>query len=253
MEITLLGTGTSQGVPIIGCNCETCTSTDSRDNRLRTSAMIKVNGRTIIIDAGPDFRQQMLREKVSKIDALLLTHEHKDHIGGLDDIRPFNFLQHQAIDIYCESNVQTTIRREFSYSFSEQKYPGVPEMNLKTIDESTFSIDDILIQPIRVMHWELPILGYRIGNFTYITDASFISDSEIEKIKGTQILVVNALRERKHYSHFNLEEAISFVEKVKPKQAFFTHISHSLGRYSVINNQLPENISYGFDGLKILL
>jgi len=253
MEITLLGTGTSQGVPVIACNCEVCNSTDKRDNRLRSSAMIKVNNKTIIIDAGPDFRQQMLREKVTDIDAILLTHEHKDHTGGLDDIRPFNFANKHSIDIYCEENVINSIKNDYAYAFEEDKYPGVPQMNLHEIDENEFILGDIKITPIRIMHFNLPILGYRIGDFSYITDASFIEDSEIEKLKGSDVLIVNAVRKRKHYSHFNVQEATDLIAKVQPKRAFLTHISHSIGKYEDFNKELPKPISLGYDGLKILL
>jgi len=253
MEITLLGTGTSQGVPMIGCKCEVCTSTDIHDNRLRSSAMVKVNGKTIIIDAGPDFRQQMLREKVNDIHAILLTHEHKDHTGGLDDIRPFNFRNRHSIDIYCEELVQNTIKSDYSYAFGDDRYPGVPQMNLHTIDENPFFIGDIKIIPIRVLHMNLPILGFRINDFTYITDASFISEMEIEKLKGTHTLIVNAVRKRKHYSHFNVRDALDLIKRVKPQQAYFTHISHSLGKYSEVNKELPEHVALGYDGLKILL
>lgn len=247
MKITLLGTGTSQGVPIIGCKCEVCLSKDEHDKRLRSSVMVETDGLTIVIDSGPDFRQQMLRAGVEHLDALLFTHEHKDHIAGLDDIRGFNFIQGEAIDVFASERVQEAIKREFPYIFADTKYPGVPEINLITINKTVFEIKGLPVQPIDVMHMRLPVLGFRIGDFTYITDANFISVSEKEKIKGSKILVLNALRKEKHISHYNLEEALALVEELKPDVAYFTHISHQLGLHAEVECSLPSNVHLGFD------
>jgi len=253
VEVTFLGTGTSQGVPVIACECEVCKSNNPRDNRTRSSVMVREGNTTIIIDAGPDFRQQMLREKVKGIDAILITHEHKDHVAGLDDIRPFNFIKNNHIDIFCEKAVDETIRREFAYVFTGQKYPGIPKMRISLIDDSPFFIQDVKVTPIRVMHMDLPIFGYRIGDFVYITDASFIPESEYSKLTDVNVLVVNALRKRKHYSHFNLEQALQEVEKIKPKKAFLTHVSHQIGLYEYESKTLPSNVSYAYDGMKLSL
>ncbi len=249
MKITILGTGTSQGVPVIACKCKVCQSADPRDNRTRTAAMVEVDGKTIVIDAGPDFRQQMLREKVQDIDAILFTHEHKDHIAGLDDIRAFNFINKKVIDVYAEDRVIKSLKREYYYVFSMYKYPGIPQMNLHSIDNQAFEIQGIKIIPIRAIHLELPIFGYRIGNFTYITDANYIADEDIEKMKGSKVIVVNALRKEKHVSHFSLSEAVELAVSLRPQHAYITHMSHQMGLHEDVNSELPRHVSLAYDGL----
>ncbi|MCB9055533.1 MAG: MBL fold metallo-hydrolase [Chitinophagales bacterium] len=251
MKITFLGTGTSSGVPMIGCTCPVCTSTDKKDNRLRSSIMIESAKTTLVVDTGPDFRYQMLRQKVNKLDAVLFTHPHKDHLAGLDDIRAFNFFQKKPIDIYADSLTEEAIRRDFYYAFSDTKMPGVPELDLYTITLESFVIGDIPVTPILVWHLKMPVLGFRFGKFTYITDANRIDDNEKEKIKGSDVLVLNALRKQKHISHFNLEEAIQLVKELKVPQGYFTHISHQLGKHADIENELPEGIDLAYDGLEL--
>ena len=251
MRVTFLGTGTSQGVPLIGCNCIVCSSNNPREKRLRSSILIEVDGISIVIDTGPDFRQQMLREKIRNVDAVLFTHEHKDHVSGLDDIRAYNFLHKKKIDIYASENVQAALKREFHYIFQSEKYPGVPEINLNTIGNEPFYINHIKIIPIEVLHYKLPVLGFRINDFTYITDANYISDKEKEKVKGSKIIVLNALRKEKHISHFTLNEAIELMEELKPQKGYFTHISHQLGLSDKLENELPSFIKLSYDGLKI--
>ncbi len=253
MKVTFLGTGTSQGVPVIACKCETCQSEDKRDKRLRSSIMIELDDKTIVIDTGPDFRQQMLREKVEDITAILFTHEHKDHIAGLDDIRAFNYIHKRAMEIYADARVEKALRREYAYVFAEDKYPGIPEMNVHIINNQQFYLDDLMITPIRLMHYKLPIFGFRIKDFTYITDTNYIAPEEKEKIKGTKVLVVNALRKKKHISHFNLEEALALIKEIKPERAYLTHISHLMGRQADVEKELPENVFFAYDGLKLEL
>lgn len=251
MEITFLGTGTSQGVPIVGCKCSVCLSENKKNKRLRTSAFIEVNGVKLVIDTGPDFRQQMLVNQITDVDAILFTHEHKDHIAGLDDIRPINFLHNKDMPLYAESRVCEALKRDFHYAFAEKKYPGVPNLVLNEIENKSFKIKGIDVLPIRVLHHKLPVLGFRIKNFAYITDANFISEEEIKKLENLDTLVLNALRHEKHISHFNLEEALDVVGKVKPKKTYFTHISHLLGCHDEVMQILPKNIELAYDSLKI--
>ena len=251
LKITFLGTGTSQGVPVIACECEVCKSLDTKDKRLRSSVMIESQGNVIVIDTGPDFREQMLREKVKHLDAVLLTHAHKDHVAGLDDVRAFNYIQKKAIDLYALDDVNIAIRNEFSYAFAIYKYPGVPEINLHSIENKPFSINHIEVLPIEVMHFGLKILGYRIGDFTYITDANFISEHELEKVKGSKVVVLNALRKKKHVSHFSLNEAVAVLERIQPERAYLTHVSHMMGFHEEVQKELPSFIKFAYDGLSI--
>lgn len=250
MKLTILGSGTSTGVPVISCKCAACTSTDSRDKRLRASILIEKNGRIIVIDTGPDFRAQMLREKVENLDAILFTHSHKDHVGGLDDVRPFNYLQNKSIPVYAEKQVIDVLQREMPYAFNTKNpYPGVPKLDIFTINEQPFEIFGIKIIPIRAMHHNMPVLGFRIDDFTYLTDAGSIKDTEIEKIKGSSIFIINGIQWEKHYSHFNVEEAIDVIKKVHPKQAFLTHISHHLGPHAEAEGKLPSGVHIAYDGM----
>lgn len=251
MKITFLGTGTSQGIPVIGCDCVVCKSQDQRDRRLRVSVLIETGQENIVIDSGPDFRYQMLRAEVRDLDAIVFTHEHKDHIAGLDDIRPFNYLRHKVIDIYAVPRVQEALRREFAYVFAEVKYFGVPQINLHTVTDAPFNIGTSTFTPIEVLHYKLPVLGYRIKDFTYITDAKTISDESLEKIKGSKILVVNALQKQEHISHFTFAEAIEFAERAGAEMTYFTHISHNLGLHQEVETELPPNIRLAYDGLTL--
>lgn len=252
MKITFLGTGTSQGIPVITCNCVVCQSTDHRDKRLRVSVLIETDDKTIVIDSGPDFRYQMLRAGVKDLDAILFTHEHKDHVAGLDDIRPFNYLLKKNIDIYATERVEHALKKEFSYIFCEAQYPGLPQIDLHTITDQPFHIGATEIVPLNIMHYKLPILGFRINDFSYITDAKTISEDTLEKVKGTRILVVNALQREQHVSHFTLDEAIDFAQKIGAEATYFTHISHNLGLHAVVEKDLPANIKLAYDGLTIL-
>ncbi|MBP6456694.1 MAG: MBL fold metallo-hydrolase [Chitinophagaceae bacterium] len=252
MEITFLGTGTSQGVPIIACKCNVCSSENKKDNRLRSSIHIQENEISIVIDTGPDFRFQMLRENIQHLDAVVFSHSHKDHTAGLDDIRAFNYKQHSPIDVFANLRTQQDLKKEFEYIFADNKYPGIPEINFQTIDkEKNFKIKNLNFTPIEVMHYKLPVLGFRIKNFTYITDANFISENEKEKIKGSKILVLNALRIEKHISHFSLQEAIDLALELKVPTVYFTHISHLLGLHKDVEKILPKNIFLAYDGLKL--
>lgn len=254
LEITFLGTGTSQGVPVIACGCPVCQSPDPRDKRTRSSIMFSVNGENYVVDTGPDFRAQMLRENVQSLRAILYTHEHKDHVAGMDDVRAFNYKEQRDMEIFCSERVEEALIREFYYVFESVKYPGVPSVNINRIENSTFKLPcGEEITPVEVMHYKMPVLGFRIKDFTYITDAKTVAESELEKVKGSKVLVVNALRKNEHISHFNLEEALAFIEKVKPEMAYLTHISHLFDSHEEIERELPENVRVAYDGLKISL
>ena len=250
MQITFLGTGTSQGVPIIGCDCEVCTSDDPRDNRSRTSILISDRGKNIVVDTGPDFRAQMLNNKVKTLDAVLITHEHNDHIAGLDDLRPFIFRQRKEMPLYASSEVNAALKSRYDYAFSKNPYPGAPRLTTNAIKSgSKINIEGIEIVPVEVMHGSLAILAFRIGSFTYITDANFISDESLDLIKGTRVLVINSLQNKKHYSHYNLEEALNMIKIIKPEISYLTHISHMMGLTSVWEADLPDNVLPATDGL----
>ncbi|WP_255156551.1 MBL fold metallo-hydrolase [Ferruginibacter sp. HRS2-29] len=251
LKITFLGTGTSSGVPMIACPCEVCASTDKKDKRLRSSIMVQSDTTTIVVDTTPDFRYQMLRAGVKKLDAVLYTHPHKDHVAGLDDIRAFNFFQQQAINVYANELTQKALRNEFYYIFAEHKYPGIPEINLHTIDAQTFMIGDIPVTPISVWHLHMPVIAFRFGDFVYITDANKIEDVEKDKIRNAKILVVNALRHKKHISHYTLDEAIALSDELNIEQAYFTHISHQLGLHETVSRTLPPGKTLAHDELVI--
>ncbi|MFY7880211.1 MAG: MBL fold metallo-hydrolase [Lacibacter sp.] len=248
-----MGTGTSSGVPMIGCSCPVCISDDPRDCRLRSSVLIESPETTIVIDTTPDFRYQMLRRKVKKLDAVVFTHPHKDHMAGLDDIRAFNFFSGKSMPVYANSLTEEALRRDFYYAFSDTKYPGVPELDVHTITDAPFQIQDLLIQPILTWHLKMPVLGFRVGPFTYITDANYIEDAEKEKIKGSSVLVLNALRKEHHISHFNLQQAIDLVEELQVPEAYFTHISHQMGLHSEVEAELPQGVHLSYDGLTLRL
>ena len=250
LKLTFLGTGTSQGVPVIACNCNICKSHDPKDQRLRTSALIETDELTLIIDSGPDFRFQVLRSGIQKLDAILFTHQHRDHIAGLDDVRSFNFKQNKAMPIYGNELVIDQIKKEFHYVF-ESNYPGIPQLEIIQIDNNPFSIHDLPITPIEVLHHKLPVLGFRIGALTYITDANTIAPSEMKKIYGSKVLVINALQKDDHISHFTLDEALEVIDQIKPEKAYLTHMSHNMGLHSEISNELPPNVFLAFDGLSI--
>ncbi len=253
IKIQLLGTGTSTGIPMIGCNCDVCKSVNSKDNRLRSSILVQSATTTLVVDTTPDFRYQMLRTNTTHLDAVVYTHPHKDHMAGLDDIRAFNFFSQKSMDIYANSLTEEAVRRDFYYAFTETKYPGVPELNLITIDETPFFIGDISVQPILVYHHKMPVYGYRFGDFTYITDANRIEPDQLEKIRGSKVLVLNALRKEDHISHFTLQEAVDIALELAIPEVYFTHISHQLGLNDNINQELPPHIKLAFDGQIISL
>ena len=254
MKITFLGTGTSQGVPFIGCDCTICTSIDPRDNRLRTSVWIDTPEASIVIDSGPDFRQQMLRAGVRRLDAIVFTHGHKDHTAGMDDVRAYNYHDNKAMQVYANEHTQEVLKREFQYVFQEHNYPGVPQVHLNTInDDHSFMVNGLEIIPIKVMHYKLEVLGFRIGDFTYITDANYIDKKELAKAKGSKIVVLNALRHQQHISHYTLSEAIQVAQEIGAERTYFTHISHQLGLHKEIDTTLPSNMHLAYDGLSLTL
>jgi phosphoribosyl 1,2-cyclic phosphate phosphodiesterase len=251
LKVVFLGTGTSQGIPVIACDCEVCQSSDPKDKRLRCSVLISVNDWNMVIDTGPDFRQQMLAAKVKTLDGVLFTHEHKDHISGMDDIRAFNFSAEKPMDIFASKLVEIGLRREFHYVFGNNDYPGIPQIKLNIIEDEPFEVIGETVIPINVMHYKLPVKAFRIRNFAYVTDANFIEESELLKLKGVTHLVINALRKTPHISHFSLDEALQIIDKIGPKKAYLTHISHLMGLHAEVTKELPENVVIAYDGLAI--
>lgn len=249
LTIKFLGTGTSGGVPMIGCDCHVCTSSNKKDKRLRSSILVSSQTTSLVVDTGPDFRYQMLREKVKHIDAVVFTHPHKDHIAGLDDIRAFNFFSKRSMDIYADSLTEEAIRRDFYYAFTDTKYPGIPELEIKTITDELFMVGDIPVIPIKVWHHKMPVLGFRFGHFTYITDANRIEEEEKSKIRGSKVLVLNALRKQQHLSHFTLGEAVDLAAELKIPQTYLTHLSHQMGLHDEVEAELPEIVNLAYDGL----
>ena len=250
-RLVLLGTGTSQGVPVIGCDCVVCHSNDPKDNRLRTSALVKTKSGNILIDIGPDFRAQMLNSQNNSIHSVLLTHQHRDHTAGLDDIRPIYYANKKPINLYAEAHVVNALKSDFSYLLGDNEYPGKPKINMSIINNTPFDILDTTITPIRVMHHKLPILGYRIGGMSYITDTNYISPDEKKKIIGSKILVLNSLQRKPHISHYNLEQSLALIKELKPEKAYLTHISHEMGTYDTVSQELPKNVFLAYDNLEI--
>lgn len=248
ITVTILGSGTSSGVPMIGCECEVCTSTDKKDKRLRASILVRSANTALVVDSGPDFRYQMLRANVKRLDSVVFSHPHKDHVAGLDDIRGFNFFMRKPMEVYANELTQEALKREFYYAFADTKYPGVPDIKLHTISDQPFQVGDIPVIPIKVWHLKMPVLGFRFGRFTYITDANRINDEEKKKIAGSEVLIINALRKEKHISHYNLEEAVALARELNIPQTYFTHISHQMGRHADVDPQLPDGVNLGFDG-----
>ena len=253
MKAIFLGTGTSQGVPVIGCNCIVCQSTNLKNHRLRSSLLISISNYNILIDIGPDFRTQILKSNFSSVDSVLFTHQHRDHTAGLDDLRPIYYMKKKPIELYAENTVFESIKNDFKYLFFGVNYPGKPKFNLNVIDNTPFYISDINIIPIRVMHHQLPVLGYRLGNLSYITDANYISDYEKQKLLGSEVLIINSLQKAKHISHYNLTESLNIIKEIRPKRAYLTHISHGMGLHDIVQKELPNNVFLAYDNLTITL
>ncbi len=251
MKITFLGTATSHGIPVIACKCRVCQSNDIRDIRLRSSVLIQVSNLNIVIDTGPDFRQQMLNNKVTNLTAVLYTHEHKDHVAGLDDVRPFNFINNKPVDVYAEARVQDALKKEYAYIFLETPYPGAPQISMHLIENKKFYIQNLEVTPIRAYHDKLPIFGFRIGDFAYLTDIKTLPEEEKIKLKNLKVLVINALRKEEHISHYNLNEALETIQELQPKTAYLTHLSHRFGLYSEEEKLLPDSVFLAYDGLSI--
>jgi len=251
MVIKVLGTGTSQGIPVVACDCNVCKSSDHMDKRLRTSVLISTDNNTWVIDAGPDFRQQMLRENVKRVDAILITHNHKDHTGGIDDVRAFNWVLQRPMELFARSSVIKSVMNDFSYAFEDDKYPGVPQINLNPIENEPFEFNNDKVIPLDAMHARMPVFGFRLGDFSYLTDANYLPAQELEKMKGSKVVIINALRKMEHHSHYNLRQAIELVKLISPQKAYFTHISHQMGLHREINKELPDGIELAFDGLTI--
>lgn len=253
MRVTFLGTGTSQGVPVVACSCAVCINGTAKDNRLRSSILIETASEVFVVDAGPDFRQQLLREKVDKLDGILITHRHKDHIAGMDDVRSFNWFTNKPMDVYATAKDQQRIKEEFSYAFSESAYPGVPRFRLHTIDSEAFSVGHTRVMPIQVLHMKMEILGFRIGDFAYLTDTNYIPGSVMASLLDCKVIVLSALRREKHVSHYTLEEAVRVLEFLRPEKAYLTHLSHLMGFHDEVEKELPDFISLAYDGLKLEL
>lgn len=251
MKLTFLGTGTSQGVPVIACRCHVCRSVDERDRRLRTSALLTTDdGKHILFDIGPDFRQQMLRQKVESLDAIMVTHAHRDHVAGLDDVRSFNYVQHKNMDVYLNAIAKHALMRDYGYIFEHHEYPGLPEADLHEVD-APFVAAGVTVVPVKAMHKDLPILAFRVGEMAYITDANHIAPEELEKLKGVKVMVINALRREKHFSHFSLPEALEVIDKVQPERAYLTHISHEMGLHAEVEKTLPQGVFLAYDNLEV--
>ncbi len=253
LEVIILGSGTSQGIPVVGCTCRVCQSGEAPDKRLRTSVLVQNHDTVVAIDAGPDFRQQMLRERVAKLDAVVITHNHKDHTGGIDDVRAFNWIQKKPMDIFARRQVMEAIKRDYAYAFEADKYPGAPNIMLREVDGSPFKIGSLPFIPIDALHHQMPVYGFRINDFSYLTDANIIEKEELDKMKGSKVVVLNALRKEKHISHFTLDEAIDIIRYLKPEKGYLTHISHQMGLHRDVSQELPDNIFLAYDGLRIRL